>query len=139
MMRVLVTGGRTFAMPDEVHKILMPIHTEFGIEVLGHGDADGADTLCKLWALSMGIETRDYECTKDEWDLYGHRAGRMRNSRMLREFAPDIGVVFPGERGTFDMKWKMDAAGLPYYYGRPKMLNPQSLHWELINGKNDGR
>jgi hypothetical protein len=139
MVRVLVSGGREFDLVDEVHRILMPIHTEFGIAVLGHGDAEGADTLCKLWALSLGIETKDYECTQTEWDLYGHRAGRMRNSRMLREFKPDIGVIFPGGRGTSDMKWKMDDVGLPYYFGKPTLMNPQKLFWELKNGKKNGR
>jgi hypothetical protein len=133
-MRVVVTGGREFDLVHEVHPILFKIHKAFGITVLGHGDAEGADTLCKLWALSMGIETKDYEVTRHEWDLYGHRAGRMRNSRMLREFKPDIGVAFPGGRGTSDMMWKMKAAGLPFYKGKPTLLKPNRLCWELHEG-----
>ena len=37
-MRVLVTGGRDFALPDEVHRILFTIHQAWTIEELGHGD-----------------------------------------------------------------------------------------------------
>src|SRR5438105_1303503 len=117
-MRVLVTGGRDFALPDEVHRILGALAgSYFGITELAHGDAEGADRLCKLWALRFGIAVRDFEATKAEWDVWGNRAGNMRNSRMLREFKPDIGVAFPGGSGTVDMRTKLIEAGVPTFVG----------------------
>lgn len=134
-MRVLVTGGRDFAQPDLVHPILYQIHKQHGITELGHGDAEGLDTLAKLWALSFGIVTAEYEVTQQDWDLYGSRAGNMRNSSMLRLFRPDIGVAFPGRTGTADMRTKLVEAGIPTFVGRWTDTNKNALRWELVNGK----
>jgi hypothetical protein len=131
MERVLVTGGREFALPDEVHRILYPIHQRKGIAELGHGDAEGADTLCKLWALSMGIPTAEYEVTQDQWDLYGNRAGNMRNSRMLREFKPTLGIAFPGGSGTADMREKLIEAHIPTIVG---VFAAGTIRWTLRKG-----
>jgi hypothetical protein len=137
-MRVLVTGGREFALADEVGRILNTLHGAFTITELGHGDAEGADTLCKLWALSMGIPTAEYEITQHQWDLYGDRAGNMRNSRMLREFKPDTGVSFPGGSGTADMTTKLIEASIPTLVGTYADINKTTLRWKTVNGKNHG-
>lgn len=138
-MRVLVTGGREFSLPDEVHRILFPIHKLLGIHELGHGDAEGLDTLAKLWALSMGIEPVPFEATKRDWEVYGNRAGNMRNSRMLREFCPHIGVSFPGGTGTADMTAKLIEAGIPTLVGTYADINKTTLRWKVVNGKIYGR
>jgi hypothetical protein len=135
MERVLVTGGRDFALPDEVHRILAPIHAKKGIAVLGHGDAEGLDTLAKLWALSMDIEAKPYEVTQAQWDLYGNRAGNMRNSRMLREFKPTLGVAFPGGNGTGDMLDKLLESGVPTLVSRYINIERSTLRWELRKGR----
>jgi hypothetical protein len=137
-MRVLVTGGRDFTLADEVHRILYPIHTLFGIHELGHGDAEGLDTLAKLWALAIGIEPVPFEVSKHDWDLYGGRAGNMRNSRMLRNFMPHIGVSFPGGPGTADMTEKLIEAGVPTFVGRWQDFNKDRLTWKVVNGKIHG-
>lgn len=134
-MRVLVTGGREFNQPDLVHPILHQIHRLHGIEELAHGGAEGLDTLAKLWALSFGLVTAEYEATQAEWDIFGNRAGNMRNSRMLRLFKPDIGVAFPGANGTADMRTKLIEAGVPTFVGRWTDTNKNALRWELVNGK----
>ena len=146
-MRVLVTGGRDFALPDEVHRILFTIHQAWTIEELGHGDADGLDKLAQLWALRFGIVTAEYEVTQHQWDLYGGRAGNMRNSRMLRHFKPDLGVAFPGGNGTKDMREKLIAAGIPTFVGycAGGIVKPDGtaittkIDWTLFNGKSNGR
>lgn len=134
-MRVLVTGGREFSLPDEVHRILFPIHKLLGIHKLGHGDAEGLDTLAKLWALSLGIDTTGYPVSDREWDLYGGRAGNMRNSQMLREFCPHFGVSFPGGNGTADMTTKMIDSGLPTFVGRWGDYNKNTITWKVVNGR----
>lgn len=134
-MRVLVTGGRDFNLPDEVHRILFGIHSMAPIHKIGHGDAEGADTLCKLWALSMGIEPVPFPVEKAKWDLYGSRAGNMRNSQMLREFAPHMSVSFPGGPGTADMTEKLIADGLPTFVGRWADINRTTITWKVENGK----
>ena len=138
--RVLVTGGRDFALPDVVHQILYPIHQRFGIAELAHGGAEGktahesADILCKLWALRFGIPVLEYEATKAEWDVWGKRAGNMRNSRMLREFRPDLGIAFPGGTGTADMRAKLIEAEIPTLVGSYTDLTKSAVRWRLKNG-----
>jgi hypothetical protein len=132
--RLLVTGGRDFTLADEVHRALHPIHTRFGISVLAHGGARGLDTLAKLWALSFGIEPKDYDIAQVEWDVWGNRAGNMRNSRMLRDFKPDMGVAFPGGSGTADMTSKLLDAGIPTMVGRWTSVERNRVRWELKNG-----
>lgn len=132
--RILVTGGRKFMLPDEVHRALHPIHVRFGIAELAHGGADGLDTLAKLWALSMGVVTADYDIAQVEWDCWGNRAGNMRNSRMLRHFQPDMGVAFPGGSGTADMTVKLLEAGIPTMVGRWTSVERNRVKWELKNG-----
>jgi hypothetical protein len=132
--RVLVTGGRDFVLTDVVHQILMPIHQRFGIEELGHGEAEGADTLSMLWALCHGIPTLGYGVEKHEWDVWGNRAGNMRNSRMLRSFKPDLGVAFPGATGTADMRAKLIEAQIPTLIGTYTDLNKSAVRWRVKNG-----
>jgi hypothetical protein len=134
MKRVLVTGGRDFALPDEVHGILFPIAKRFGIEELGQGEAEGADTLAKLWALCHGIAVAGYEAEPHEWELFGNRAGNIRNGRMLRHFKPDLGVAFPGGNGTADMVEKLHEAGVPYLLGRWANVERTKIRWRLKNG-----
>jgi hypothetical protein len=134
MKRVLVTGGREFALPDAIHQVLHPIHRRFGIQELGHGDAAGFDTLSKLWALRYGIPTRVYEATRAEWDVWGNRAGLIRNSRMLRLFRPNLCVAGPGGTGTADMRVKMIESGLPTLVGTWTDITRSAVRWRLKNG-----
>ncbi len=132
--RVLVTGGRDFLLPDVVHQVLNPIRLRFGIEELGHGGATGFDELCKLWALRYGIVTAEYECSKLDWEVWGNRAGNMRNSHMLRQFKPDLCVAAPGGNGTADMRGKMIAAGIPTLVGTWTDTTRSAVRWRLKNG-----
>ena len=129
--RVLVSGGRDFALPDEVHRILGKINASFGITELAHGGATGADELCKLWALTYGVPVLEYEASKAEWEVWGNRAGNMRNSRMLRSFKPDLGVVFPGGRGTADMKGKLIEARVNTLIGTYTNVERTTVQWSI--------
>jgi hypothetical protein len=130
--RILVTGGRYFNLADEVDRILRPIHLRDGIAEVGEGWATGADELCRLWALAHGIPVASYEAN---WKLLGNAAGSARNSRMLREFKPDLGVAFPGGEGTKDMVRKLLFAGVPTIIGRFSDATEKSVSWKLLNGK----
>jgi hypothetical protein len=134
MKRVLVTGGRDFALPNVVHEILSSIQQRFGIEELGHGEAEGLDTLAKLWALCHGIPVAGYEATQAEWEVWGNRAGNIRNSRMLRSFQPNLGVAFPGGSGTADMRRKLLEANIPTVVGTWTDTTKSAVRWRLKNG-----
>lgn len=115
--RVLVTGGRAFADRAFVGRALQALHDSLGIEVVIHGDARGADSLARQWAVDHGIQHDPYPAQWDKVDgiavsalrrhpngsLYDPHAGWHRNREMVRLSCPTHAVAFPGGRGTDDM------------------------------------
>lgn len=111
MFRVLVCGGRDYADRDRLFSELdRLLANKLPDVVVIHGDAPGADTLAKEYALARGLEHLPFPA---DWRAHGRAAGPMRNSRMLAEGRPDACVAFPGGSGTADMAGKAKAAGLP--------------------------
>ena len=51
-----------------------------------------------------------------QWDVYGRRAGPIRNQEMIDEGKPDGVVAFPGGKGTADMVRRAEAAGLKVWF-----------------------
>lgn len=109
MKRVLVTGGRDYGDARRVFGELDILHRSFGVSVVIHGAARGADSLAARWATVRGVE--EIACPAD-WARGGHAAGPVRNSDMLRNHKPDIVLAFPGGRGTEDMMRKALAANV---------------------------
>jgi hypothetical protein len=99
-MRVLVTGGRDFSNRQFLFNILDRIHTRRPIDSIIEGEASGADSLAREWGEHNRIEILPYPA---DWKLYGKRAGRVRNCKMLRESHPDLVVAFQGGKGTSHM------------------------------------
>ncbi len=108
-MKVLITGGRSYADRATVFRELDKLHAETTITVLIHGAATGADTLADSWAKSRGVEV--IACPAD-WSRHGRAAGPIRNKAMLTDHAPELLVAFPGGRGTANMISQARAAGL---------------------------
>jgi hypothetical protein len=114
---ILVCGGRDYANTHALRQSLDEISGELGgVELLVHGDATGADTLAKEWAISRGITQQAFPA---QWDVYGRAAGPIRNSEMasvLAAFANEghvcTGVAFPGGSGTRDMVKKLEGIGV---------------------------
>lgn len=103
-MIVLVTGGRKYA--GDVTCLDM-----IDIDILTHGNADGADkraaTHCKL----NGIHTAAVDAL---WHEYGNGAGYKRNAAMLL-LKPDYCVKFPGGSGTQSMVDLCNANNIPIW------------------------
>ena len=115
-MRVLVCGGRDwgFVRPNarlvEAHRalrerkrsydVLDRLHHQCPIDLIIHGNARGADRLAKKWAIERRVEHHPF---KADWERLGKAAGVLRNQQMIDEGHPDLGVAFPGGRGTNDM------------------------------------
>lgn len=106
---MLVCGGRDYADREFVFAVLDAQHSVVPIELLIHGDARGADTLGKLWAISRGVPHRAFPA---DWGLYGHGAGAVRNLQMLRAGKPDKIIAFPGGKGTANMVSQAKKAGV---------------------------
>lgn len=119
-MRVLVYGGRDYADRDRLFAVLDHYHAQRPFTVVIEGEADGADKLARAWAESRGVPVLPFpanwtdletepvvERLRHDGTLYNAAAGGVRNQRMLVEGKPDIGIEFPGGRGTADMRSRL--------------------------------
>jgi hypothetical protein len=109
-MRVVVFGGRDFNNERLAFKALDILHKRYKFTCVIDGAASGADLLGYRWAKSRGISTIRYPAN---WAKFKRAAGPIRNRRMIEEGLPDMGVAFPGGKGTENMKEQMKRAGIP--------------------------
>ncbi len=110
MTTVLVCGGRNYDDRDNVFSALDLLHAEHHFDRVIHGGAAGADFLAHEWASRNKIVVRTFTA---DWDLYGNRAGPIRNRHMLVEGRPDLVVAFPGGKGTENMCFQAEKHGTP--------------------------
>ena len=106
--RICVCGGRNYADYDEVIRILNQLRPELII----HGNATGADTLGKKYAISHNVPVEAYAPDR-RLDGTGWNWKYNRNSRMLEHGKPTLVVAFPGGTGTADTVRKARTAGIP--------------------------
>lgn len=109
-MRVLVCGGRDYDDEDTVFRELDKLRKRYGRLTIIQGGARGADGLAREWALGQSSVRLINEPA--DWEKHGKAAGIIRNQTMLDEHKPDMGLAFPGGRGTADMVRRMRKAGL---------------------------
>ncbi len=103
---VLFTGGRwyddrakVFATLDEIDDTVRIRRVVEGQCQVG-GEDSGADRWAYEWAVERGRESVRYPA---DWDRHGLAAGPIRNREMAKAEMPDVGVAFPGNKGTKDM------------------------------------
>jgi hypothetical protein len=111
-MRVLVCGGRNYFNKEKLFEVLDWCHFKSGgyIECIIHGNATGADTLAGEWGKTRNVQVLAFPA---EWDLYGSRAGHLRNAQMIREGKPEYVIAFPGGRGTSNMISQAEMNNIP--------------------------
>jgi hypothetical protein len=114
IMKVIIAGSRQIKDPIHLRRALdfytspiaypdpttCPIITEVVC-----GEARGADTLGKEWAMRKGIPVKSFPA---DWDKYGKRAGYLRNIDMAEYADQLIALLFlrgglVGTRGTANM------------------------------------
>lgn len=112
-MRVLVCGSRFWYKERYLRRKLDELDAEFHFDVVIEGEAKGADSLARQWALDKGIAVERYPAN---WDEYGKAAGPIRNTQMLVSGKPDLVVAFSHDitssRGTANMVQQAKAAGV---------------------------
>ena len=115
-MRILVCGGRDFTNWVLLNRTLHHTvydgdHTDYSKQVIIHGKDKGADTLAGQWADINNVPVLEYPA---DWAKYQHRAGPIRNQRMIDEGKPDLVVAFPTPKfkGTWDMIRRAEKAGI---------------------------
>lgn len=108
--RLLATGSRHYGDHVRVERILTPF-TGQGIQLV-HGDGDGLDQLAHKFWLAAGDSAL---AVPAEWDRYGHKAGPIRNQRMvdLGNYIACIAFPLPGSRGTWDCVRRAELADIP--------------------------
>lgn len=108
-MRVIVFGGRDFHNRAMAFKALDRIDKQYNITTVIDGVALGADKLGHDWACYRGKQTERYPA---DWAKFGRAAGPIRNRQMVEEGNPDMGIAFPGGKGTENMKSILRTAGI---------------------------
>lgn len=99
-MKVLVCGGRKFNNKELLYNVLSDLHKNKKITKIINGNASGADSLARDWAIDNKVECVSYVAN---WTRYGKKAGILRNIDMLRMSTPDLIVAFKGGKGTEHM------------------------------------
>lgn len=129
-MRVLVCGGRFYNRVATFGIAMDRIHDEIlrwdPPTVVIHGKCKtGADDMAQTWADNHGYPVLPFPAKwKDlshpdavirflrDGTSYDAMAGPRRNQQAIDEGKPDIGVAFPGDRGTNDMVDRLKKANI---------------------------
>jgi len=106
-MKLLVSGSRTIKDNLYVYQCLNKIAEKYGMpsEII-HGDAPGVDRLAASWGRVNHIKVTPRPA---KWEIYGRKAGYVRNSQMVKEC--DKGVCLwdgksKGTKHTMDLLYK---------------------------------
>lgn len=116
ILRVVVTGGRDYDDAQTVDAELKKlVRTAGGPEnlVVINGGAEGLDTLVRVSCNLLGIPCITMFAP---WNSHHRRgAGPVRNQWMIDYCAPTYAIVFPGGRGTADMRRRIEKAGINFH------------------------
>lgn len=94
-MKVAVIGGRDFNDYEKLKSTLELLP----ITLIISGGADGADKLSERYAKEKGIPTQIY---LPEWDLFGKKAGFIRNTTIVENSELVVAFWNQKSRGTKD-------------------------------------
>ena len=117
--RIIIAGGRDFndydrlcAFMDQycLDNDLGPDNTDFI-----SGEARGADSMGKQWALSRGYKVQLHPA---DWNLHGKSAGYIRNKQMADEATALVAFWDGSSKGTGNMIWVATKAGLKVHIER---------------------
>lgn len=99
--RILICRDRYWTDSDYIRSILWAFPKE---TVIINGDCRGVDKLADKISNNLGMTTIRYPAN---WEKYGRGAGPRRNTQMLVEGKPDLGIAFHNDfensKGTKNM------------------------------------
>src|SRR5258708_14989206 len=115
-MILLCCGDRNWKdrelIAQEIDKVSRGVRDGELITIV-EGEADGADKMCRQYALKVGIFVIGVHA---DWQTHGRAAGVIRNQKMLDDYRPDLVLAFhddlPHSRGTADMVFRAELAGI---------------------------
>ena len=95
-MKTIIAGGREFSDYEKLSEVM----SAFDVSVVVSGKARGADSLGEKWARENGKPVEEYPAN---WDLYGKRAGYIRNQQMADNAEALVAFWDGKSRGTQHM------------------------------------
>ncbi len=108
-MKLIICGGRNNRLSLVDFNRLTHWKAIYHITELVSGGCRGIDQDGESWAKHVGIPVKLFPA---DWSL-GNGAGPIRNQAMADYCAPgDFCAVFPGGRGTADMRRRAETRGL---------------------------
>ena len=109
-MKLIICGSRDWTNEEIIEKYIQGLPPN---SVVIHGDAPGADKIAGRIAGERGHTVIEFEAN---WDLYGDKAGPIRNQEML-DFGVDKVTAFhedlANSTGTKDMITRARKAWIP--------------------------
>ena len=99
-MRIVVCGGRANSALGIVEQELTKLHRRENVTIVSHGCSGAHASAIESWARSQGVAIVRYP---PNWELFGQRAERLRNTFMLHDSRPDLVVAFPSGHATSDL------------------------------------
>ena len=110
-MKVLICGSRHFYDWRLLEQTFYEFRKENNVTEIITGEAAGADSLGKQYAIYESIPYRGFPAN---WELHGKKAGPIRNRSMVEE-RPDMVLAFlaEGSKGTENMIEQATQAGVP--------------------------
>jgi predicted ATP-grasp superfamily ATP-dependent carboligase len=123
-MKAIVCGGRNYADGTNtnkfisqskfeikcVYRVLSYLINIFNITEFAHGGARGVDSCAHVWGVNNNMPPVRFSAN---WTKYNTAAELIRNTRMLKEYQPDIGISFVGDFNTADMTRKLKEKFVP--------------------------
>lgn len=108
MRKIIVAGSRDFIYREFLFSELDKLIKEPCIILCG--EAKGADTYGKQWALSRNHDVASFPAN---WDKHGKAAGMIRNQEMIDD-ADELIAFWDGvSRGTADVVRRAEKKGIP--------------------------
>lgn len=98
-----------FAQENSVHYVPDDNWLPSDIMIIS-GGARGVDSIAIDWAVVNWCPFKEYPA---DWEKHGKKAGYLRNIQMRDEGQPDIGLAFPGGKGTAMMTTLLKEKGIP--------------------------
>lgn len=121
-MKTIICGGRDYIFTMEDRAWLDAMRVSLPITGVFSGEAKGADTCGRNWAMDNRISVTLFPA---DWAKHGKAAGPIRNQQMA-DYA-DACIAFPGGAGTGDMVTRAFRKGLkvimPYPEHRQRHLD----------------
>lgn len=106
-MKAIIAGGRDFIPNQNHYDWLVGKLKKYNVTTVFSGACRGADSFGASTACDLHIGVCEYFA---QWSIHGTKAGPLRNEAMAKH--ADICILFPGGKGTADMKRRAIRHGL---------------------------